>query len=281
MRTDLTIRTPEGIAFSYSLAGPISRCMAWIVDFMVAVLLSTAVSTALGMLGAISPDLAGGVTFVAYFALFTGYGIVLEWLWRGRTIGKWMFRLRVMDADGFRLRFEQVVIRNLLRPVDALPFFYLVGGVACLVSRRAQRLGDLVAGTVVVHNHTHSEPDVEQLLGGKYNSLRSHPHLVARLRQRSSPEDARLALQAILRREEFEPAARVALFRRMADHFRQLVPFPPETVESVPDEQYIRNVVDVLFRTRTERAERTTTAGMAEPETSPSEVANRQGVESY
>jgi uncharacterized RDD family membrane protein YckC len=256
MRTDLTIRTPEGIAFSYSLAGPISRCMAWIVDFLVTVALSTALSTGLGMLGAISPDLAAGVTFIAYFALFTGYGIVLEWLWRGRTIGKWMFRLRVMDADGFRLRFEQVLIRNLLRPVDALPFFYLVGGIACLVSRRAQRLGDLVAGTVVVHNHTHSEPDVEQLLGGKYNSLQSHPHLAARLRQRSSPEDARLALQAILRREEFEPAARVALFRRIADHFRQLVPFPAESVESVPDEQYIRNVVDVLFRTRSDRAEK-------------------------
>jgi len=142
------------------------------------------------------------------------------------------------------------VIRNLLRPVDGLPIFYLVGGIASLVSRRAQRLGDLVAGTVVVHNPLHTEPDVEQLLGGKYNSLRNHPHLAARLRQRATPDDARLALQAILRREEFEPEARVRLFRRFADYFRRLVPFPPETVESIPDEQYLRNVVDILFRTR-------------------------------
>ncbi len=256
MKTELTIRTPEGIAFSYALAGPVSRCMAWVVDFCVMVFLATGVSTAMQAIGVVSPDLAKGFSVVAYFALFTGYGIVLEWFWRGRTIGKWVFKLRVMDADGFRLRFEQVVVRNLLRPVDALPLFYLVGGIACLVSRRAQRLGDLVAGTVVVHNRSHSEPDVEQLLGGKYNSLRSHPHLAARLRQRATPEDARMALQAILHREEFQPEARVALFRKIADHFRALVPFPPEVTETVPDEQYLRNVVDVLFRTHTVREER-------------------------
>lgn len=263
MKTELTIRTPEGIAFSYALAGPVSRCMAWIVDFVVILILSIGVSAAMRVIGVVSPDLAAGFSFVAYFALFTGYGIVLEWFWRGRTVGKWILRLRVMDADGFRLRIEQVVIRNLLRPVDGLPVFYLVGGIASLVSRRAQRLGDLVAGTVVVHQAIHTEPDVEQLLGGKYNSLRNHPHLVARLRQRATPEDARLAFQAILRREEFQPEARVALFHKLAEHFRRLVPFPAETVESVPDEQYLRDVVDILFRSRTLREE------SARPERAP------------
>jgi hypothetical protein len=199
--------------------------------------------------------------------LWIGYGILMEWVWRGQTLGKRMLRLRVMDVHGLRLQFHQVLLRNLLRPVDSLPFFYMVGGLVCLFSRRAQRLGDLAAGTVVVHNPQNAEPDLEQLLAGKFNSLREHPHLAARLRQRVSPAEARLALQALLRREEFEPAARIELFSRLAEHFKSAVPFPAEVVEAVPDEQYVRNVVDVLFRTRVdaERAPRSAMPATIEP----------------
>jgi hypothetical protein len=94
------------------------------------------------------------------------------------------------------------------------------------------------------------EPDLDQLLAGKFNSLRQHPHLEARLRQQVTPEEARLVLQALVRRDRFEPAARVALFADLAEHFKSIVAFPPEVVEALPDEQYIRNVVDILFRPR-------------------------------
>ncbi|HYR57824.1 MAG TPA: hypothetical protein VEO95_04310, partial [Chthoniobacteraceae bacterium] len=127
---------------------------------------------------------------------------------------------------------------------------YAIGGAACLLSRRAQRLGDLAANTVVVRLLRHSEPDLDQLLAGKFNSLRQHPHLEARLRQRASPEEARLALQALVRRDELDPAARVQLFAGLAEHFKELVAFPLESVEAMPDEQYVRNVVDILFRPR-------------------------------
>ena len=177
-----------------------------------------------------------------------------EWAWRGQTIGKRLLRLRVMDAQGLRLQFHQVLLRNLLRFVDMLPALYLVGGLACLFSRRAQRLGDLAANTVVVHSAKYTEPDLDQLLAGKFNSLRQYPHLEARLRQRVSPAEARLALQALVRRDELDPAARVELFAELAEHFKSIVTFPPEAVEAMPDEQYIRNVVDILFRTRTVEA---------------------------
>ena len=116
-------------------------------------------------------------------------------------------------------------------------------------------LGDIAAGTVVVHLPKHAEPDLDQLLAGKFNSLRAHPHLEARLRQRVSPDEARLALQALVRRDELEPAARVTLFADLAAHFKALVTFPPEDTDAMPDEQYIRNVVDILFRTRGKNAE--------------------------
>jgi len=244
----LLIRTPEGIRFSLLLAGPVTRSLAWGIDFICISVISLALGRALSFLAVISSDLAQGVYILALFFVSVGYGIYLEWVWRGQTLGKRLLRLRVMDAEGLRLRFSQIAIRNLLRFADMLPVLYLVGGVASLVSRKAQRLGDLAANTVVIRQPKTKEPDLDQLLAGKYNSLRGLPHLEARLRQRVAPSEATLALQAVLRREEFEPAARVALFEEIARHFRLKVEFPPEATEGIPDEQYVRNVVDVLFR---------------------------------
>lgn len=247
-RAELRIRTPEGITFSYQLAGPVTRCLAWAVDMMMVIALAISLSSVFAALGALDPDLAQGMIIIAYFAVSIGYGIVFEWFWRGQTVGKRMLRLRVMDADGLRLRFHQVLMRNLVRFADLLPGCYLVGGVACLLSRKAQRLGDLAAGTIVVHHARRTEPDLEQLLGNRFNSLRAHSHLAARLRQRTSPAEARLVLQALIRRDEFEPAARVRLFAELAEYFKARVTFPSEDLEAMPDEQFIRNVVDILFR---------------------------------
>src|SRR5436309_3134558 len=250
----LLIKTPEGIEFSLLLAGPVTRFLAWAVDMACIAAMSSVAGWLLGLLGLVSVDFARALVVLAYFVIQIGYGIVMEWFWRGQTIGKRLLRLRVMDAQGVRLQFSQIVIRNLLRFVDLLPAFYLVGGIACLISRRAQRLGDFAANTIVARNPKVKEPDLDQLLAGKYNSLRQYPHLSARLRQRVSPTEARVALQALLRRDELDAGARVELFEEIAAHFRSLVEFPPEATEGITDEQYARNVVDVLFRPQ--RAER-------------------------
>ncbi len=247
---ELRIRTPEGIVFAHRLAGPLPRAFAWLIDITVVLIISSGLAKGLGRSNVMDGDLARGIFVVGYFVVSTGYHIALEWFWRGQTLGKRLCKLRVTDAEGLRLGFYQVVIRNLVRFVDQLPLFYLVGGAACLVNRHAQRLGDIAAGTVVVHLPKHAEPDLDQLLAGKFNSLRAHPHLEARLRQRVSPDEARLALQALVRRDELEPAARVGLFADLASHFKTLVSFPAEDTDAMPDEQYIRNVVDILFRTR-------------------------------
>jgi hypothetical protein len=124
----------------------------------------------------------------------------------------------------------------------------MVGGLASLFNARAQRLGDFVADTIVVRAPKIAEPDLDQLLAGKYNSLRDYPHLEARLRQRVSPQEAGLALQALIRRDQLDLQARITLFEQMAAHFRSLVAFPPEAWEGISPEQYIRNVVDIVFR---------------------------------
>jgi uncharacterized RDD family membrane protein YckC len=249
----LRIRTPEGITFAYPLAGPVTRCLAWAVDGLIVIASSMGISYALLFMAVLVPDFATAAMVIGYFLLSVGYGVILEWFWRGQTVGKRIFRLRVMDADGLRLQFHQVLMRNLVRFADMLPGMYMVGGLACLFSRKAQRLGDLAAGTIVVHQRKHGEPDLDQLLGSKFNSLRTHPHLCARLRQRTTPEEARIALQALVRRDEIEGDARIALFAELAAHFKGTTDFPQEMLETMPDEQFIRNVVDVLFRTNEAR----------------------------
>jgi uncharacterized RDD family membrane protein YckC len=246
----LLIRTPEGIVFSQVLAGPVTRFLAWLIDALCIVGILTLLATLMRLLELVSPGTAAAIHFVGYFVVSTGYGMTLEWLWRGQTIGKKLFRLRVVDAEGMRLQFDQVATRNLLRVVDALPALYFVGGLTAWLNPHCKRLGDIAANTVVVRNPAISEPDLDQLLAGKFNSLRQHPHLAARLRQHVSPVEAATALQALLRRDEFEPVARIELFQELAQRFQSKVEFPAEATDGIADEQYIRNVVDVIYRPR-------------------------------
>jgi uncharacterized RDD family membrane protein YckC len=249
------IRTPEGIVFSQLLASPVTRFLAWFVDLLC---ITTVVSTfgfLLLPLQLISLDLAAGIGTLSYFIVSIGYGVAFEWWWRGQTVGKKLLRLRVVDAEALRLQFSQVVLRNLLRFVDSLPLFYFVGGLVCWFSPKSQRLGDIAANTLVVRFPRLSEPDLDQLLAGKFNSLRQYPHLSARLRQRVSAAEASIAIQALLRRDEFDLNDRMDLFASLAAHFRAKVEFPAEAFEGIADEQYLRNVADVVFRARSARQE--------------------------
>ena len=89
--------------------------------------------------------------FLGSFALYNGYFILLEWLLNGQTPGKRMLHIRVIKQGGYALRFFDTLLRNLLRVVDFLPLFYGVGLTSLLLTRDSQRLGDLVAGTLVVY----------------------------------------------------------------------------------------------------------------------------------
>lgn len=249
----LTIHTPEGIVFSQPLAAPASRFLAWILDAVVQMALVMALFLLLSWFALFSSDVINAIVILMLFVIWLGYGMVLEWVWRGRTLGKKVFGLRVVDAEGLQLQPKQIVVRNLLRIVDGLPFFYLVGGAACFLSRRCQRLGDLAAGTVVLRSVEPLAADLEGLLGDKYNSLRSHPHLAARLRQVVPPGEARLALLTLIRRPGLEPNRRVEIFEQLARHFKSRVAFPEEVSQGVTDEQYVRNVTEVLFHARSGR----------------------------
>jgi len=247
-QSTLEIETPEGVVFSYALATPVTRSLAWAVDAAAIGALCYFAGRLAAMLGAVNKDWEGALAAILYFVAQMGYGMVLEWRWRGQTIGKRLFRLRVIDAQGLRLQLAQVVIRNLLRAVDILPLLYLVGGAACLLNRRYQRLGDLAANTVVAREPVWEDPDIERLAPAKYNSLAAYPNLAARLRSRVNPEAVGIALTALAQRSGYDPRARVELFRELAAYFRGVVEFPEAALEGLTGEEYVRSVLRVVFR---------------------------------
>lgn len=155
----LTVRTPENIELTYALAGPGSRAAAYLIDFlamtiagqMAVNLLVTGAMVLFRGMGEGAEQWAAALAGLLVFALYNGYFILFEWLWNGQTPGKRLLHVRVIRQGGYSLRFFDTLLRNLLRTVDFLPFFYGVGLISLLFTRDSQRLGDLVAGTLVVY----------------------------------------------------------------------------------------------------------------------------------
>lgn len=152
----LTIETPEGVSIDLTLAGLGSRLGAAAIDVVIQGVLLLAVTLALSLAGtAVSPDLGVfllGVGTLVVMIIVIGYYIVFEAFNGGRTPGKAAFGIRVVAVDGSALSLGAVTLRTLMRLVDFLPAAYAVGAIAVVTSARNQRLGDLVANTVVARD---------------------------------------------------------------------------------------------------------------------------------
>lgn len=92
------------------------------------------------------------------FCIIWGYFALFEAFWHGQTPGKHIMKLRVIKDSGRQITLFEALARNLLRLVDYLPSLYLVGVVTMLCNRLNQRLGDLAAGTIVVHERSDDQP---------------------------------------------------------------------------------------------------------------------------
>lgn len=164
----LTIQTPEGVDIQVTLAGLGSRVGAGLIDSLILGGISVAVIIAISILGFADTSadillLIFGFGVLLLFLVYFGYYVLFETLNGGRTPGKAGMGIRVVRLDGTPLRFGAVAIRNLLRFVDSLPLLYAVGLISIVVSRHNQRIGDLVAGTVVIRDR--KSESVKGLLG--------------------------------------------------------------------------------------------------------------------
>lgn len=147
--------TPEAVPLDLEPAGLGSRFLALLLDWAVQAALAT--SLILGLMAAVSGEAAGvaqALILLLLFAVVFGYPAASEALWRGRTVGKLALGLRVVTVEGAPVGFRHAAIRAALGLVD----FYLTAGAAAVVSvlfsARNQRLGDLVAGTIVLRERT-------------------------------------------------------------------------------------------------------------------------------
>jgi uncharacterized RDD family membrane protein YckC len=214
------VLTPEYVEFRFTLAGIYSRFLAWLLDAILILFGTGMVLTALSVMMAVFPGFASALGIVVYFLVDWGYGIALETAWSGQTVGKRLLGLRVIQQSGVRIGFYHAALRNLARPVDRLPVLYLVGGVTALLSGSHQRLGDMLAGTIVVRERRLKAPSALGLTAGE--GLLADPLFVSRVK-RLSAETRELVLSAALRREELRMEARLRLFSALGTKLQEML----------------------------------------------------------
>jgi uncharacterized RDD family membrane protein YckC len=203
-----TIATPEGVELRLRLAGVGSRFAAGMIDAAIkgAIVLVIALVFGIGVGGVASLVVTGaGLLFVMDF-----YDVLFEVRSAGRTPGKRALGLRVVMADGGPVGLRASTVRNLLRLVEGLPLSYVPAIVSILVTRSNQRLGDLAAGTVVVHEARAGKPAPDW----------SRPVIPAYTEawdvSAVTPQELAAVRDFLRRRHDFTPAARTALAERLA-----------------------------------------------------------------
>jgi uncharacterized RDD family membrane protein YckC len=164
LENHVQVRTPEQVKLRLPLAGIGSRAVAQLVDLTVLALVYAifAVSEVLwrwlDVFGRATSYLVGATVLIS-FLIFWGYFIALETSLSGQSLGKRLMKIRVVQRDGRPVTFYSATVRNLLRIVDFLPLGYLVGLIVAVIDSQERRLGDLVAGTVVVKDKLPSFAD--------------------------------------------------------------------------------------------------------------------------
>jgi len=154
------VETPEGIFLRLRSAGVMPRAVAWAVDFGLRLVVVWVMSILLAVLG----ETGMGLYLITLFVVFWAYPVLFEVLRDGQTIGKKAMGLRVVNANGTPVTWIASIVRNLMRTVDMLPLLYGFGFVAGLIDPRGRRLGDLVAGTLVVHvGNPHQHVDAPEV----------------------------------------------------------------------------------------------------------------------
>jgi uncharacterized RDD family membrane protein YckC len=220
----LTIETPEQIALEYSLASAGSRFLALAVD----TLIEGAVFIGIGLLALVASMIRGSgagavalwmqaLLLLAGFCVYYGYFAMFEAVWSGQTPGKRLVGLRVITTSGRPITTFDAIVRNLLRIVDQLPGIYAIGLTSIFMTARNQRLGDLAAGTVVVHEGAQRhEPLPSSAVAG---TARLGAH-------RLQPNEIEAMETFLKRREDLPTFTRDRTAQTLARHVRQRLSIP-------------------------------------------------------
>lgn len=229
-RDIVTIETPEHVVFHYELAGVMSRILAAGIDalfqLIIAVVILLVLGLAAGFGGVFGEEFGADVSMVAcatvgilLFVDIWGYSILTELFMRGQTPGKRALGLRVIREGGYALSAGDVIVRNLLRIADFLPVGYVLGMFVICLNRRNKRIGDFVAGTLVIRDAP-AGPPPRQIPVAELRKLMSSEAAIDDLRRAGvhglTPEHVMLVESFLERRATLEVNARYELGRRVA-----------------------------------------------------------------
>ncbi len=236
----LAIHTPELVTFHLRPAELPTRALAWLLDQLIVLALRIVTLVALAGLGSFGLAL----WLVTLLLIDFGYFTLMEWKYAGQTVGKRALGLRVATVSGARLEPGDILLRNLLRPVDSLPFTMALGGTIAWLDPHRRRLGDLLAGTVVVREAVADLPEAVFDTGQRVNVFWSDAAVRQRILARVTRDERDLLMDLAQRREELSTLAREAVFADAARHFRARFNLPE--AEHLTDEQAVLNVALVV-----------------------------------
>lgn len=169
----LIIETPERVPLHFALASIGNRFIACAIDHAIQLLALTLIVVASLILANFSsiervlssaPKWVYAVMGILVFLILSSYFAFFEWIWSGQTPGKRWLKLRVIREDGRPITFWEAAVRNLLRTLDIMPYpFYSIGLISVFYTERDQRVGDMVAGTVVIREREAEAPAFEEV----------------------------------------------------------------------------------------------------------------------
>lgn len=221
----LKIDTPEQIALELPLAGIGSRFLAIAIDtliqaalyLIVGVIFFLILGLGASMVWYLPRSVGPAVGIFILFAIYWGYFAIFEILWNGQTPGKRFTGIRVIKESGRPINAFEAIGRNLMRAVDGLPGIYGVGLVCMMCNRQSRRLGDFVAGTVVVHEKPTEEvrPTWNTATESNSNSTSSLPGPA-----QATAEELVLIETYLSRRFELDPEVRLRTAIQIADRIK-------------------------------------------------------------
>ncbi|MCX7599859.1 MAG: RDD family protein [Armatimonadetes bacterium] len=246
------IETPEHVRVSHEIAGFGSRFLAALMDHLILFAAFTFLGVLLAFMSSFAPGIPLGpqellVIFLSGAGLFfLAYFILFEMFWNGQTPGKRQASIRVIRDNGTPLTLTESLLRNIVRLVDLLPFYYGVGLISMLLSREGKRLGDYVAGTVVIKERG-SEESVP-LVPAQLAQDGLLATLVPLLTGLSARETAAVE-QFIERRDALDPAIRSTLARQITAAVQSALPSLPANIPDDP-EAFLELVYAALLKRR-------------------------------
>lgn len=237
-RSAPVVLTPEHVPIRLFPAGLGARFLALMADTLIIM----AVTTFLGTMLSVTPGLATVMVFVAQW----GYHMYFEVRHQGRSPGKRMCGLRVVDSRGLPITFQQSFVRNIVRVLDFAPLFYGLGALACLFDGRRRRLGDLVADTLVIEERRAADPTRAIADARRFNSLQT-PRVLRRLRKQVGLEEREFLLSLVLRAESLDPQARFDLMEEAGGFYRRTLEIDDPHLSG---ENLVRGLLSILYTDR-------------------------------